>query len=214
MAAELFVLFAVLTAAFQAEIIDRLAVTIDNQAITESEIVREIRLAAFLNADRLNFSPETKRKAANRLIEQKLIRREIELGHYVQPAPVEVEPMLKQIQARFHGPEEFRQALSRYGIDESDLTPYLLWQITLLRFIDIRFRPAVQVADDDMQKYFNQHLPEWQRQAAPGKKIAFDDVRDQIYQTLTDQRVDEQLDQWLAQTRKRARIEFRPEAFQ
>jgi hypothetical protein len=214
MAAGAFLLLALLTAAFQAEIVDRLAVTLDNEAIAESEIILEIRLAAFLNGDRLDFSPEIKRKAANRLIEQKLIRKEIELGRYTQPAPEEVEPMLKPIQARFQDPEEFRQALNKYGIGESDLKAYLLWQITLLRFIDIRFRPAVQVTDDDMQKYFNQHLAEWERQAAPGKKIAFDDVRDRILQTLTDQRVDEQLDQWLAQTRKRTRIEFHQEAFQ
>lgn len=214
MAAGVFFLFAILTAAFQAEIIDRLAVTLDNQAIAQSEIVREIRLAAFLNGGRIDLGPDAKKKAANRLIEQKLIRKEIELGNYTQPVPAEIEPTLKSIQARFHGPEEFRQASNQYGIDESDLEAYLLWQITLLRFIDIRFRPAVQVTDAEIQQYFNQHLAEWERQAGPGKKVVLDDVRDQIRQTLTDQRVDDQLDQWLVQTRKRSRVEFHPEAFQ
>ena len=199
----------------RADIIDRVAVTMDNQVITESEILLEIRLTAFQNGGPLAFKPEAKREAAGRLIEQKLIRKEIEVGRYVQPSPADVEPILKQLETqRFHNAGELRQALEKYDVREEDLKAHLLWQLTLLRFIDVRFRPGIQVTDQDIQQYFSQKLPELEKRAGPEKKIRLEDLRDKIQEALTDERVDQQLNDWLAETRKHMRIEFHPEAFQ
>jgi peptidyl-prolyl cis-trans isomerase SurA len=204
-----------LLAISRAEIIDRIAVTLDSQVITESEILREVRLTAFLNAEPLNFNPDDRRKAAERLIEQKLIRKEMEVGRYAQPNPSETGPMMKQIETqRFPGPEAYRHALEKYGITEDDLKAHLLWQIALLRFIEVRFRPGVQVTEDEIREYFSKELPGLQKNAGPGQKISFDDLRDKLQELLTSQRVDKQLDDWLAETRKRMHVEFRREAFQ
>jgi len=199
----------------RADIIDRVAVTLDNQVITQSEILLEIRLTAFQNGVPADFKPEAKREAAGRLIEQKLIRREIEVGRYLKPGPADVEPMLKQFETqRFHNAGELRGALEKLGLREEDLKAHLLWQLTLLRFIDVRFRPGIQVTDQDIQQYFSQKLPELEKQAGPEKKIRLEDLRDKIQEALTDERVDQQLNDWLAETRKHMRIEFHPEAFQ
>ena len=215
MTARVVLLFGFLAAASPAEVIDRIAVTVDNQVITASEITLEIRLTAFLNGDKLDFSPEARRKAANRLIEQKLIHREMQVGRYAAPAPEEVDPMLKGIKAqRFSSAEEYREALARYGISEEELKAHLLWQLTLLGFLAVRFRPAVEVTEAQIQSYFERNLAELKAQAGPAKKLTLDDVRDQIRRILTDEAVDKQLDDWLAEARKRSRIEFHQEAFQ
>jgi len=199
----------------RAEIIDRIAVTLDNQVITASEIALEIRLTAFLNGDPLDFSPSARRKAANRLIEQKLVRKEIQVGRYVSPSPEEVEPMLKQVLAqRFQGDGEYRQALAKYGITEDELKAHLLWQLTLLRFIDLRFRPGVLVSDAQIQAYFEANRAKLEAQAGDSKKLTLADVRSDIREILTAQGADKQLDEWLVEARKRARIEFHQEAFQ
>jgi peptidyl-prolyl cis-trans isomerase SurA len=214
MLARLFFLSMLLTSGPRAEVIDRIAVTLDNQIITESEVAREIRLSAFLNGDPLDFSPEARRKAAGRLVEQKLIRREIELGRYVEPSKEDVAAMLKQIQTqRFRDPEDYRQALEKCGVSEGDLAAHLLWQLTLLRFIDARFRPGVQVSDEEVRAYFDREQHKLET-GDPGKQPRFEDFRDQISETLINQRVDQQMDDWLAAARKRTRIVFHPEAFQ
>ena len=38
-----------------------------------------------------------------------------------------------------------RQDLNQYGVTEDELHDALLWQLTVLRFIDERFRPGVMV---------------------------------------------------------------------
>jgi peptidyl-prolyl cis-trans isomerase SurA len=210
MLARLVVILAFLTSSPRAEVIDRIAVTLDNQIITGSEIEREIRLSALLNGVPLDFSVEARRKAADRLVEQTLIRREIELGRYLEPNKDEVAAMLKQIQTqRFPVSQDYRQALEKYGVSEGDLNTHLLWQLTLLRFIDARFRPGVQVSDEEARAYFDKE----QSKGDPSKRQRFEDFRDQIRETLTNQRVDQLLDDWLA-ARKRTRIVFHPEAFQ
>jgi len=215
MTAHVALICGILMVASRAEIIDRVAVTLDNQVITASEITLQIRLTAFLNGDPLDFSPSARQKAAGRLIEQKLIRREIQVGRYTAPSPEEVEPMLKEIRGqRFHSAEEYRRALTDYGISEDELKAHLLWQLTLLRFIDSRFRPGVQVTDGDIQAYFDRNRGKLQAQSGASKRLALDDLRGQIRETLTEQGADKQLDLWLAQARQRTRIEFHQEAFQ
>lgn len=209
----LFFLITLALAPADAAIIDRIAVTLDSQVITESEIMLEIRLTALLNGEPVDATPQARKKAANRLIEQKLIRREVELGRYVQPSPGEEEPMLKQIQAqRFHGPDDYQKALEKYGVDEAQLRAHLLWQLTLLRFIEVRFPPSVEVTDEDMHQYFVQHLPELEKRA--GKPVSIESVRNEIRDALTEQLVDKQLNDWLAEARGRTHIAFHPEAFQ
>jgi len=215
MLARLVFLSTIITSSPRADVIDRIAVTLDNQIITESEIAREIRLSAFLNGDPLDFSPEARRKAAGRLVEQKLIRREVELGHYPEPGKEEVAAMLRQIQSqRFRDAEDYRQALEKCGVSEDELNAHLLWQLTLLRFIDARFRPGIQVSDEEVRANFDREQSKPEQAADPGKRPKFEDLRDQIRETLINQRVDQELDDWLAATRKRTRVVFHVEAFQ
>jgi len=94
------------------------------------------------------------------------------------------------------------------------LKAHLLWQLTLLRFIDIRFRPGVQVTDAEIQSYFDGHQATLQPQPGTSKRLSLDDLRSQIRKTLTEQGADKRLDAWLAEARKRTRIEFHKEALQ
>jgi len=215
MCARILLSLVVLLPGAPAEVIDRIAVTLDNQVITQSEILREIRLTAFLNGDPLDFSSESRKKAADRLIEQKLIHKEIEAAQYVEAGPAEVESLLKDVRTeRFHGAEEYLAALENYGITEQDLKAHLLWQLTFLHFIDLRFRPGIHVTDDEIRKYFDQELPGLQKNAGKDITITFDDLRNKLEENLTGRHIDEQVDDWIAQARKRTHIEFHPEAFQ
>ena len=63
-------LLVLIAASVQAEIIDRIAVRVGTEVITDSEIVREIRLTAFFNSEPVQMSAQQKRKTAERLIEQ------------------------------------------------------------------------------------------------------------------------------------------------
>ena len=197
----------------RAEVIDRIAITVCRSAITESDILREIRLAAFFNQVEADFSPQAKKQAAGRLVERALIRLEMESGQYAFPDSSEAAPALEALRKdRFPDEAVFLGALSKYRIGEGDVRSHLLEQVALDSFIDERFGPSVQVTDDEMREYYtSRFLPLWEN----GKKGAappFDEVREKIDQILRAQRADALLNNWLKEARDRTRIEFKDEA--
>lgn len=200
-------------AACRAEIIDRVAVVVGNRVITESEIQREIRLTAFLNGAPLDFSAANKRKTAERLVEQRLIRNEMESSLYPLPAPDAVEELAKDVQSRFPSRERYQQELQRAGIAEVDLQAHLLRQLITLRFIEFRFRPGVQIGEDELNNYFHQRLAPELRKAHPEREFSLNDYRAQVEQALVGEIVDKASDTWLKGARERTRIEFRAAAF-
>src|SRR5688572_2818546 len=116
------------------EVIDRIAVAVDKNVITESEVMRQIRITAFLNSEQPDFSAANKRSTADRLVEQLLIRRELESTGYSTPAsPAD---NYKELLQRYKSPDEYQQALARYGISDADVRKALEWQVRLLEFVD------------------------------------------------------------------------------
>jgi len=197
----------------RAEIIDRVAVVVGKGVITESEIVREIRLTAFLNSEPTDFSARSKRKTAERLVEQRLISEEIRASAYPEAAAEAVEELHKQVRDRFPNPERYQEGLARAGITEAELKAHLARQITTLRFLDFRFRPGIQLGEDEIQKYFDQRMAPDLKRAHPGSEISVEDYRSQVEEAIIGERLDKASDAWLKEARDRTRIEFRPGAF-
>jgi hypothetical protein len=196
------------------EVIDRVAVAFDRSVITESAIYAQIRITAFLNEEPLSFDGAAKRKAADQLLEQALIRREMGLSRYVQPEDAEIPAMLDQFRkGNYPDPVRYREKLKAYGISEAQLGRALLQQAAILRFVELRFRPGIAIGDGEIELYYReQFVPNWEkqrRQAPPD----LDEARDQIEETLAAERMDQALDEWLREARNQARVRYFEEAF-
>jgi hypothetical protein len=192
--------------ALYAETIDRIAVSVANRVITTSDIDRQIRVAAFLSGVKPDFSAATKKTMADHLVEYTLVRLEIETSHYPVHAASEIEPALAEFKQQYYKSDaEYHAALAQYGITEEDLRNELLRERTLNGFLEVRFKPAVQVTDADIQAYFEKNF-------AAGSSM--EENRDRIEQALTDQRIDQEVNAWLERTRSRNEIVYHPEALQ
>jgi hypothetical protein len=168
----------------QGTIIDRTAIIVGEHAILDRQIDRDIRVNAFLNSERLDFTITSRKQAASRLIDQEIIREQIRSGDYPVATEAEADQLLDQIKReRFGGSDAgLRQALARYGISLTQLKDRLLWQMTVLRFIDARFRPAVTVPDQDIHQYYVAHQAELRREHPQAQGEA--DLRAGIEETL------------------------------
>src|SRR5262245_7830153 len=95
------------------EVVDRIAVVVGKNAIKISDISNDLRVTAFLNDERLNINPQSRRKAAERLVDQAIIREQVVNGGYKLPGESEVTALLQQIQNdRFGGSvDRLRKAL-------------------------------------------------------------------------------------------------------
>jgi hypothetical protein len=181
----------VLTAA--AGVVDRVAVVVGAAVITESEVLDELRFTEFLNGEPLDAGPEQRRAAAERLVDQQLIRKEMEIGHYPEPSAAESEAMLQSFrQQHFPTTAEFRAALEKYGITEDHLKRHLLWQMTAMRFTDLRFRPGIAGSPEQTAN-----------RTKPGATVPASGAD-----------VDQQMNAWLQEARSGIRITFKKEAFE
>ena len=202
----------VLIAAAHAEILDRVAVTVGKHVITEGDILLDLRIAAFLDQKPVDASGEQKRKTADRLVDQYLLLQEALTSRQPLPTAADAHLLLDQVKAQYATETEYRAALARSGITEEQLSEHLLNGIRALRFTDLRFRPEVQLSDDDLHDYYDSMAAQWRR-ANPAQVPTFEASRDQIEKLLTDQRVTQALDRWLGTTRSETQILYKESVF-
>ena len=196
-----------------AEIIDRIAITIGDRVVTERQIIDEIRVAAFLNHEKPDLSASAKQAAGERLIKQELIRREMESTHYPLPEKSEAVPIETRLVTQHGGEASYSAALATYNLTREQVQEQLWWQLTTLRFIDFRFKPAIHIPDAAIERYYQGEVEKWKAQGQ--KEIpTLDDSRDSIEQILTEARVDQALDSWLDEARKQLNISMRKDAFE
>jgi hypothetical protein len=195
-------------------VLDRIAVIVDNHVIKTSDIERDLRATEFLNQSRLNLSLDARRQSAERLIDQSIIREEMEKGAYTRSGAADLDAMWKRLlQERFAGSEvRLKAELASYGLTEDQLRMQLQWQLDVLKFIDQRFRPGVLVTDEDVKAYYDQHTADLKRQFPLAK--TYEAMEPKIRESLEGDRLNQNFEQWLAQARKRDRIEYRQGAFQ
>jgi parvulin-like peptidyl-prolyl isomerase len=190
-----------------AVIIDQIAIVIGDSIIKDSDIERDLRVTEFLNGDPLDLSNSARKKAASRLIDQVFIRREIQIGGYASASFKQTDEKLAAlVRRKYKTNAAFEQALRRYGISEVDLRTQLQWQLTILNFVDIRFKPAVMVTDEEIEKYYNQHAAALEREH-PGN-ASLDEVREEIRNIIAGEKENQEFFRWLDEQRKDAKIQY------
>jgi DNA-binding transcriptional ArsR family regulator len=183
-------------------IVDRLAVIVGQQTITQLQLDEEIRVTALLNRRAIARDVETRRAAADRLVEQLLIRREMEQSRYPLPDEQEVNQYLEQIRMQNGGQAGLAKALAAYELTESTLRQHLESQLVALRFIEYRFRPDAAVSDEEVETAYR-------RQEADKKT-----PRESIRTALTEERTDTALNTWLAESRRQVNIVYLDKSLQ
>jgi hypothetical protein len=206
------VLFAFFLLAGQAGILDRIAVTVSKHVISEGDVLFELRVVAFLDQKPVEVNPDQKRKAADRLVDQYMLLQEASTSRQQLPTADDARQLLDQVKAQYATETEYRAALARSGITEVQLAEHLLNGIRALRFTDLRFRPEVQLTDEDLHEYYDSMALQWRR-TSPAQVPTFEASRDQIEKLLTDQRVTQALDRWLGTTRSETQILYKEEVF-
>lgn len=195
-------------------VIDRIAVIVDKHVVKASDIDRDVRVTEFLNRTPLDTSPNAKRQAAQRLIDQTVIREEMDKGGYSKSNAEEVDGVVNHMVADRFGASKarFEQALSQYGTTEAQLRMQLQWQLDVLTFINDRFRPGVLVTEEQVKSYYEQHRADLQRQFPQLK--TYDALTPKIRASLEGEQLNKSFEDWLGEARKQDRIVYRQEALQ
>ena len=179
------------------ELVDRIVAIIDRDVIMLSEAEQAMWLVE-IRSDAVAVLPDV----VERLIEARLIEREV--ARFTDaPVPDEVvEEQLERVRSSFSSREDFETMLVSGGLGEAELRAEVRRQLTVNRYLERRFRALTYVTDDDIENYFSvEVLP-----ALPDERGPTLEEIDQIRRILEEQRFNERVERWIDGLKDRARI--------
>jgi hypothetical protein len=190
-------------------VMDQIAVVVGKHPIKTSDIMRDLRVTQFLNNEPLKASDAVRKASAQRLIDQELIRKDIEGVGNTSSMAAEASALYNQlVHQRFNGSEpQLLAELQKRALTKEQLLQQLQWQLTVLRFIDERFRPGVVISDEDVHKYYSQHAVDTKWKDL--KSATFEAAAPQIRETLEAEQINRDFETWIAQARKNTRIIYK-----
>ncbi len=197
--------------ATRAEDIDRLLAAVNGKVITGGDL----GLARSLNAMLFpkNEISHSEDLSLSRLIDLELLRQELKNFGMVQEDESEVAARVRALREAYAGEGGLKAFLDRFGLQEEELVAYLRMESAVLRFVHFRFRPFVNVTQEEINSYFRGRFAA-QLEKAGLETPPLAQVSARIEEILREEKINEVLDQWIAGIRRNSRIEiFGDDAF-
>lgn len=192
-------------------IVDRVVASVNQEPVLASDVEDVAHIEALMQGKPVvEIAAADLHAAMERLIDRTLIRQQMS----GLPAAVDqpVRSRVAEIRASLPGAESetrWKAILAAYGIDEPKLSKYLQEQFAIMHFVDARLRPSADVSWSEIQSYYNQKLlPELQQRGAAAEPLR--SVQERIREILLQQKIDAQLNAWLASLREQGRIRILP----
>lgn len=195
------------------EILDEVVASVDNQAITRSDLENAYEFEQFLNgqAPAPPPDPATLITQRDRLVDQKLLLGEAETEGITESdfdeSPADT---LAGIRKKFKSEGAFQAALQSLGLNEREALARLGDRQRILSLIDNRLRPQARIESPDLEAYYKDtFVPDLaKRSKTPAPPLS--EVEDQIREILTQKRIDELLSSWLENLKTSHRVRLHP----
>jgi peptidyl-prolyl cis-trans isomerase SurA len=189
-----------LPAAMAGEVIDRIVATVNGRIILQSDLDEALGYEALLNNRNLSqFTDDDRRSVLDRLIDQELLREQLKSADFKHASEEEAAAHVSD--ARKQYPQAATDAgwesvLDQYHLRKKDLLSHVQQQLDLMRLVDARLRPAIQIDSKTIEAYYREKFVPQLRQSG-SSELPLSDVSARIRELLTEQKVSELLVSWL-----------------
>ncbi|MFZ3266122.1 MAG: SurA N-terminal domain-containing protein [Terriglobales bacterium] len=188
-------------------IVDRVVDNVNGHVVLQSDWEEEVAFEAFENGRAPDSFTTAERQAAlDRLVDQELLREQVRPS---QPAPAEQVAArvaeVRKLQPDSSTDTGWHAALERYGLTQNSLEKRLGDQIQLMRLVEDRLRPSIQIDQHAVETYYQDKLLPDLKQAGDSAK-PLTEVYGRIRTLLAEQKMNELLSGWLASLRSGSHI--------
>lgn len=203
----------------QPVVLDHVVAVINGDVLLESDVDEETHFAAL---EPFDSGGDTRLDAMRRLINRTLILQQMkeqeEFSENVSDA--DVEKSLKDLRAHLPecnkydcaSPAGWKTFLAAKGLTNEEVVDHWKQRLTVLRFVDDRFRTGIRVSEQNVSDYYARAVVpvfERQHQTPPPLKS----VSGRIQEILLEQQVNAQLQDWLKTLRDQGRVRILDPAF-
>jgi peptidyl-prolyl cis-trans isomerase SurA len=200
-----------LPAAVAGQVIDRIVARVNGRIILQSELEESLSYEALLNGRTLaQFTSDDRRVVLDRLIDQELLHEQLKSSEFPHASEAEAAGQVtgaRKLYPEAATDEGWQALLAKYGLREKDLVSHVRQQIDLMRLVDTRLRPAVQIDSKTIEAYYRERfVPQLKQSGASEVPLA--DVSAKIRELLTQEKVSELLVSWLQTLRSESDVQI------
>jgi peptidyl-prolyl cis-trans isomerase SurA len=205
----------------QPVVLDRVIAVINGDVILESDVKEEQR---FAELEPFSVAPgsDTPMRAARRLANRTLILQQMKLqqGLGITVSNEEVQKALTDL--RTHLPacrkyhctidEGWKAFLDAHDLTEQEVFDHWKQRLTILKFIDLRFRSGIRITNDEIAAYYQKSVvPVYEHQNE--KPPALSELSQRIQEVLLQQHVNGLLQDWLKSLRDEGSVQILDPAY-
>jgi hypothetical protein len=154
------------------------------------------------------FTEDDRRAVLDRLIDQELLRGQMKSADFRHATDTEVAARVadaRKQSPKASSPDAWQSLLAQYHLTEKDVFEHVRQQIDVMRLVDARLRPAVQIDSKSIEAYYrDQFVPKLKKSGASEVPLA--EVSNKIRELLTEQKVSEMLVSWLQTLRSEGQV--------
>jgi peptidyl-prolyl cis-trans isomerase SurA len=192
-----------------AQVIDRIVATVNGSVILQSELDEALCFEALLNNRPLaQLSEDDRRSVLDRLIDQELLREQMKSADFRHATEAEAASRVAQARKQYaqaDTDEGWQAILAQFHLTEKDMLSHTQQQIDLMRLVDARLRPAVQIDAKSIEAYYrDKFVPQLKESGA--SEVPLGEVSGKIRELLTQQKVNELLVSWLQSLRAESHV--------
>ena len=190
------------------QIVDRMIANVNGHILLQSDWEEEVSFEAFVDARSPDsFTPEERKAALDRLIDQELLREQVRPSEAAPANEIAIRvSQVRKLHPEAATNEGWRGALQRYGITQTELEKRLGESIQLMRLVEARLRPSIQIDQKAVESYYQEQLlPGLKKAGSP--EVALPQVFGHIRELLAEQRLNQLLHGWLATLRSASHIQ-------
>jgi hypothetical protein len=192
-----------------AEVIDRIVATVNGRIILQSDWDEALCYEALLtNRTLAQFTDDDRRAVLDRLIDQELLREQMKSADFVHATDAEAEARVAEARKQYPqaaSSEAWQALLANYHLTEKDLLARVRQQIDLMRLVEARLRPTVQIDSKSIEAYYREQFVPKLKQSGVSE-VSLDEVSGKIRELLTEQKVSELLVSWLQTLRSEGQV--------
>jgi hypothetical protein len=191
-----------------AQIVDRMVASVNGHVLLQSDWEEELAFEAFVDGRSPDtFTSEERKAALDRLIDQELLREQVRPSEEAPAGQIAARVAeVRKLHPEAATDDGWRGALQRYGLTQTVLEKRLGESIQLMRLVEARLRPSIQIDQKAVESYYQEQLlPELKK--AGSREVALPEVFDHIKDLLAEQRLNQLLHGWLASLRSASHIQ-------
>jgi hypothetical protein len=188
------------------EDIDRLIAAVNRKVITEGDLDLARKLNVVVFQDK-NTKPRSRKEEIDRLIELELMRQELKNFSLTQEDENKIAARMQLLRAEHAEKGGLPVLLRNLNLQETELLSYLRLESSILKFVDFRFRPFINITEVEIKDYYEtRFIPQLRESKLAVPELA--QVLAKIEEILKEEKINAALEQWIHTVRNNSRIEY------